>query len=139
MPSVAPLSKETPTSIKDFGIIKHISKSAFGSVFLAKKVTGDYFAIKVLKKVDIIAKNRGTNVKAEQMILMKQAESPFVAKLYFTFQSKENLYLVMEYLNSGNCAGLFKFLGSLPEKWTRNHIASLLVKSTLHQRRIVHR
>ncbi|KAF8759872.1 PAS domain [Rhizoctonia solani] len=87
--TVAP--RPTPSTIKDFEIIKPISKGAFGSVFLAKKkTTGDYFAIKVLKKADMIAKNQITNVKAERMILMKQSESPFVVKLYFTFQSKEN-------------------------------------------------
>ncbi|OJT13097.1 Serine/threonine-protein kinase cek1 [Trametes pubescens] len=141
LPSVAPLSRTTPTSIKDFEIIKPISKGAFGSVFLAKKkATGDYFAIKVLKKADMIAKNQITNVKAERMILMKQAESPFVAKLYFTFQSKENLYLVMEYLNGGDCAALIKSLGSLPEEWTRNYIAEVtLGLEYLHQRGIVHR
>ncbi|OBZ70089.1 Serine/threonine-protein kinase cek1 [Grifola frondosa] len=138
LPSVAPLSRTTPTSIKDFEIIKPISKGAFGSVFLAKKkVTGDYFAIKVLKKADMIAKNQITNVKAERMILMKQAESPFVAKLYFTFQSKENLYLVMEYLNGGDCAALIKSLGSLPEEWTRNYIAEVVLGlEYLHQRGI---
>ncbi|KAI0650328.1 hypothetical protein C8Q79DRAFT_901231 [Trametes meyenii] len=141
LPSVAPLSRTTPTSIKDFEIIKPISKGAFGSVFLAKKkVTGDYFAIKVLKKADMIAKNQITNVKAERMILMKQAESPFVAKLYFTFQSKENLYLVMEYLNGGDCAALIKSLGSLPEEWTQNYIAEVVLGlEYLHQRGIVHR
>jgi serine/threonine-protein kinase RIM15 len=141
IPSITPASRATPTSIKDFEIIKPISKGAFGSVFLAKKkVTGDYFAIKVLKKADMIAKNQITNVKAERMILMKQAESPFVAKLYFTFQSKENLYLVMEYLNGGDCAALIKSLGSLPEEWTRNYIAEVVLGlESLHQRGIVHR
>ncbi|KIP07024.1 hypothetical protein PHLGIDRAFT_106203 [Phlebiopsis gigantea 11061_1 CR5-6] len=141
IPSVAPLSRTTPTSIKDFEIIKPISKGAFGSVFLAKKkVTGDYFAIKVLKKADMIAKNQITNVKAERMILMKQSESPFVAKLYFTFQSKENLYLVMEYLNGGDCAALIKTLGSLPEEWSRNYIAEVVLGlESLHQLGIVHR
>jgi len=140
-PSAAPLSRSTPTSIKDFDIIKPISKGAFGSVFLAKKkVTGDYYAIKVLKKADMIAKNQITNVKAERMILMKQAESPFVAKLYFTFQSRENLYLVMEYLNGGDCAALIKSLGSLPEEWTRQYIAEVVLGlDYLHQRGIVHR
>ncbi|KAJ8523495.1 hypothetical protein ONZ45_g123 [Pleurotus djamor] len=140
-PSVAPLSRTTPTSIKDFDIIKPISKGAFGSVFLAKKkATGDYYAIKVLKKADMIAKNQITNVKAERMILMKQAESPFVAKLYFTFQSKDNLYLVMEYLNGGDCAALIKSLGSLPEEWTRNYVAEVVLGlEYLHQRGIVHR
>ncbi|KAK7060493.1 rim15, signal transduction response regulator [Paramarasmius palmivorus] len=140
-PSAAPLSRTTPTSIKDFDIIKPISKGAFGSVFLAKKkITGDYYAIKVLKKADMIAKNQITNVKAERMILMKQAESPFVAKLYFTFQSKDNLYLVMEYLNGGDCAALIKSLGSLPEEWTKNYIAEVVLGlEYLHQRGIVHR
>jgi len=139
--SAAPLPRTTPTSIKDFEIIKPISKGAFGSVFLAKKkVTGDYYAIKVLKKADMIAKNQITNVKAERMILMKQAESPYVAKLYFTFQSKDNLYLVMEYLNGGDCAALLKSLGSLPEEWTKNYIAEVVLGlEYLHQRGIVHR
>lgn len=139
--SSVPLSRTTPTSIKDFEIIKPISKGAFGSVFLArKKLTGDYFAIKVLKKADMIAKNQITNVKAERMILMQQAESPFVAKLYWTFQSKENLYLVMEYLNGGDCAALIKSLGSLPEEWTKNYIAEVVLGlEYLHERGVVHR
>ncbi|KDR83874.1 hypothetical protein GALMADRAFT_110858 [Galerina marginata CBS 339.88] len=139
--SSQPLSRTTPTSIKDFDIIKPISKGAFGSVFLSKKkATGDYYAIKVLKKADMIAKNQITNVKAERMILMKQAESPFVAKLYFTFQSKDNLYLVMEYLNGGDCAALIKSLGCLPEEWTKNYIAEVVLGlEYLHQRGVVHR
>jgi len=148
-PNIGPISPRQPTapiartttSIKDFDIIKPISKGAFGSVFLAKKkATGDYFAIKVLKKADMIAKNQITNVKAERMILMKQAESPFVAKLYFTFQSKDNLYLVMEYLNGGDCAALIKSLGCLPEEWTKNYIAEVVLGlEYLHQRGIIHR
>jgi len=140
-PSAGLLTRTTPTSIKDFEIIKPISKGAFGSVFLSKKkATGDYYAVKVLRKADMIAKNQITNVKAERMILMKQAESPFVAKLYFTFQSKENLYLVMEYLNGGDCAALIKSLGCLPEEWTKNYIAEVVLGlEYLHQRGVVHR
>jgi serine/threonine-protein kinase RIM15 len=139
--SMPPSSKTTPSSIKDFEIIKPISKGAFGSVFLAKKkVTGDYYAIKVLKKSDMIAKNQITNVKAERMILMKQGESPFVVKLLWTFQSRDNLYLVMEYLNGGDCAALIKAVGSLPEEWTRNYIAEVtLGLEYLHQRGVSHR
>ena len=140
IPSIAP-SRPAPSSIKDFDIIKPISKGAFGAVFLAKKkTTGDYFAIKVLKKADMISKNQITNVKAERMILMKQAESPFVVKLFFTFQSKDNLYLVMEYLNGGDCAALIKSLGSLPEEWTKAYVAEVtLGLEYLHERDVVHR
>lgn len=64
----APQTKHRAASIKDFEVIKPISKGAFGSVYLAKKkLTGDYYAIKVLRKSDMIAKNQVTNVKAERV------------------------------------------------------------------------
>lgn len=160
-PSVVPRSVPT---IKDYEIIKPISKGrrakemgrveaqkphihysipysgAFGSVFLAKKrLTGDYYAIKVLKKADMIAKNQVTNIKAERMILT-QIDSPFVVNLYFSFQSKEYLYLVMEYLSGGDCAALIKAMGSLDEHWAKQYIAEVtLGLEFLHSRGIVHR
>ena len=134
-------SRAVQTSIKDFEIIKPISKGAFGSVYLAKKKsTGDYYAIKVLKKADMVAKNQVTNVKAERAIMMWQGESDFVAKLYWTFSSKDYLYLVMEYLNGGDCASLIKVLGALPEDWTQKYIGEVvLCVQHLHSREIVHR
>lgn len=133
--------RPAPPSIKDFEIIKPISKGAFGSVYLSKKkTTGEYFAIKVLKKADMIAKNQTTNVKAERAIMMCQGESDFVAKLYWTFSSKDYLYLVMEYLNGGDCASLVKVLGGLSEDWAKQYIAEVVLGvENLHSRGIVHR
>ncbi|KAE8203032.1 hypothetical protein A4X06_0g2370 [Tilletia controversa] len=141
IPPSAPSSRPTASSIQDFEIIKPISKGAFGSVYLArKKTTGDYFAIKVLKKSDMIAKNQITNAKAERKILMDQTSSPFVVKLFFTFQSKQYLYLVMEYLPGGDCASLCKNLGSLPEEWARQYIAEVINGlEQLHEKGVVHR
>ncbi|KAJ9104359.1 hypothetical protein QFC19_004001 [Naganishia cerealis] len=140
LPLVAPARKQA-TSIKDFDIIKPISRGAFGSVYLAKKrTTGDYYAIKALKKKDMIAKNQITNVKAERTILMNQANSPYVAKLFWSFQSREYLYLVMEYLNGGDCAALIRTLGGLPEEWVRCYIAEVVLGlEYMHDRGIVHR
>ncbi|GKT40066.1 serine/threonine-protein kinase chk1 [Colletotrichum spaethianum] len=71
-----PQARPAPPSIKDFEIIKPISKGAFGSVYLSKKKsTGEYFAIKVLKKADMVAKNQVGNVKAERAIMMWQGQS----------------------------------------------------------------
>ncbi|KAF9193325.1 hypothetical protein BGZ51_003599 [Haplosporangium sp. Z 767] len=140
-PQPTPLTRPTPPSIKDFDFIKPISKGAFGSVFLAKKrATGDYYAIKVLKKSDMVAKNQVTNVKAERMILMNQTDSPFVVNLYFSFQSKEYLYLVMEYLNGGDCMALIKAISRLPEDWARNYLAEVVLGlEYLHNAGVVHR
>ncbi|KAI9892630.1 MAG: rim15, signal transduction response regulator [Vezdaea aestivalis] len=136
-----PQARAVQTSIKDFDIIKPISKGAFGSVYLSKKKsTGDYYAIKVLKKADMVSKNQVTNVKAERAIMMWQGQSDFVAKLYWTFSSKDNLYLVMEYLNGGDCASLIKVLGGLPEDWARKYLAEVVLGvEHLHDRGIVHR
>jgi len=134
-------NRAVPPSIKDFEIIKPISKGAFGSVYLSKKKsTGDYFAIKVLKKADMIAKNQVTNVRAERAIMMVQGESDFVAKLFWTFASKDYLYLVMEYLNGGDCAALIKVLGGLPEEWAKKYMAEVVLGlEHLHSRGIIHR
>ncbi|KAI1005424.1 Serine/threonine-protein kinase [Podosphaera aphanis] len=136
-----PQARAVPPSIKDFEIIKPISKGAFGSVYLAKKKsTGDYYAIKVLKKADMVAKNQVTNVKAERAIMMWQGESDFVAKLYWTFSSKDYLYLVMEYLNGGDCASLIKVLGGLTEDWAKKYLGEVILGvKHLHNRGIVHR
>jgi len=140
-PTTQPQPRAVPPSIKDFEIIKPISKGAFGSVYLAKKKsTGEYYAIKVLKKADMVAKNQVTNVKAERAIMMWQGESDFVAKLYWTFSSKDYLYLVMEYLNGGDCASLIKVLGALPEDWAKKYLAEVVLGvEHLHSRGIVHR
>ncbi|KAF2754289.1 putative response regulator receiver RIM15p [Pseudovirgaria hyperparasitica] len=141
VPTSNPQPRAVAPSIRDFEIIKPISKGAFGSVYLAKKKsTGDYFAIKVLKKNDMVAKNQVTNVKAERAIMMWQGESDFVAKLYWTFSSKDFLYLVMEYLNGGDCASLIKVLGALPEDWAKKYLAEVVMGvEHLHSRNIVHR
>jgi serine/threonine-protein kinase RIM15 len=136
-----PQARSNQPSIKDFEIIKPISKGAFGSVYLSKKKsTGEYFAIKVLKKADMVAKNQVGNVKAERAIMMWQGQSDFVAKLYWTFSSKDYLYLVMEYLNGGDCASLIKVLGGLPEDWVKKYLAEVILGvEHLHERDIIHR
>ncbi|KAL9089565.1 MAG: hypothetical protein Q9159_002443 [Coniocarpon cinnabarinum] len=136
-----PPQRAAPPSIKDFEIIKPISKGAFGSVYLAKKKsTGDYYAIKALKKADMVSKNQVANVKAERAIMMWQGESDFVAKLYWTFPSKDYIFLVMEYLNGGDCASLLRALGSLPEEWAKRYLAEVVLGvEHLHSREIVHR
>ncbi|KAJ2364000.1 rim15, signal transduction response regulator, partial [Coemansia sp. RSA 2607] len=133
----------TPTmpSIHDFSILKPISKGAYGSVFLAKKrTTGEYYAIKILKKADMIAKNQISNVKAERAIMMAQTGSPFVVRLLYTFQTRSSLYLVMEYLNGGDCASLLKSIGPLPLDWARQYLAEVVLGiEDLHGRNVVHR
>jgi hypothetical protein len=67
-------------TIDDYEIIKPISRGAFGRVYLAKKkATGDLFAIKVMRKADLIRKNMVQSVKNERNILA-MANNPFVVR-----------------------------------------------------------
>ncbi|XP_057819606.2 probable serine/threonine protein kinase IRE4 isoform X2 [Cryptomeria japonica] len=120
-----PAHKER-TSIHDFEIIKPISKGAFGKVFLARKrATGDLFAIKVLRKVDMIRKNAVENILAERNILIT-VRNPFVVRFFYSFTCRDNLYLVMEYLNGGDLYSLLRNVGCLDEDVVRIYIAELL-------------
>eukprot|EP00899_Mesostigma_viride_P016090 jgi/Mesvir1/24482/Mv21839-RA.1 len=117
------------TTIADFEIIKPISRGAFGRVFLARKrTTGDLFAIKVLKKADMIRKNAVDSVNAERHALSAMpAHNPYVVNFYYSFTSKENLYIVMEYVNGGDCYSLLHGMGCLDEDIARIYIAETVL------------
>ncbi|KAI3455129.1 hypothetical protein Pfo_011792 [Paulownia fortunei] len=133
-------SSKDRTSIDDFEIIKPISRGAFGRVFMAKKrTTGDLFAIKVLKKADMIRKNAVESILAERDILIS-VRNPFVVRFFYSFTCRENLYLVMEYLNGGDLYSLLRNLGCLDEDVARVYIAEVvLALEYLHSLRVVHR
>lgn len=127
-------------SIEDFEIMKPISRGAFGRVFLGRKrTTGDLFAIKVLRKADMLRKNAVESVQAERNILVT-AQSPFVVRFFYSFSNRNNLYLVMEYLNGGDLFSLLRHLGCLEEGMARGYIAELvLALDYLHTLGVVHR
>ncbi|XP_057250240.1 probable serine/threonine protein kinase IREH1 isoform X3 [Beta vulgaris subsp. vulgaris] len=133
-------SAKDRTSIDDFEIIKPISRGAFGRVFLAKKrTTGDLFAIKVLKKADMIRKNAVESILAERNILIS-VRNPFVVRFFYSFTCRENLYLVMEYLNGGDLYSLLRSLGCLDEGVARVYLAEVvLALEYLHSLHVVHR
>lgn len=128
------------TSIEDFEIIKPISRGAFGRVFLARKrTTGDLFAIKVLRKADMIRKNAVESILAERDILIS-ACNPFVVRFFYSFTCRENLYLVMEYLIGGDLYSLLRNVGCLDEHISRIYIAEVvLALEYLHSLGVVHR
>ncbi|KAI8828722.1 hypothetical protein BJ741DRAFT_414238 [Chytriomyces cf. hyalinus JEL632] len=127
-------------SIHDFEIIKPISRGAFGKVYLAKKsATQDLFAIKILKKDDMIRKNMMSQVRAEHKALTL-SRNPFVVKLFYAFQSKEYLYLVMEYLIGGDLSTLLSAFGTFDLTMTRMYTAEVvLALEYLHANGITHR
>nr|XP_035972018.1 serine/threonine-protein kinase greatwall-like [Halichoerus grypus] len=81
-----------PPSIEEFTIVKPISRGAFGKVYLGQKGSRLY-AVKVVKKADMINKNMTHQVQAERDALAL-SKSPFIVHLYYSLQSANNVYLV---------------------------------------------
>jgi hypothetical protein len=58
------------------------------------------------------------NARTERLIL-SSLDSPWVVRLFFSFQTDDCLYLVLEYLNGGDCASLLRNIGCLDEAWAK--------------------
>ncbi|GKB11916.1 probable serine/threonine protein kinase IREH1 isoform X1 [Tanacetum coccineum] len=102
-------------------------------------VTKKYLTCFVLKKADMIRKNAVESILAERDILIS-VRNPFVVRFFYSFTCRENLYLVMEYLNGGDLYSLLRNLGCLDEDVARVYIAEVvLALEYLHSLRVVHR
>lgn len=96
--------------LDSFRMIKVIGKGSFGKVFLVReKQTNEMFALKVLKKDNIIKRNQVEHTKTERSVL-GYVKHPFIVGLNMAFQSANKLYFVLDY-----CAGgeLFFHLGKV--------------------------
>lgn len=72
--------------LKDFTLVKVIGKGAFGEVRIVRdKHNKKPYAMKTMRKKDMVAKNQVTHVQAERD-LMAAADNPWLVKLHYSFQ-----------------------------------------------------
>ncbi|XP_066243657.1 serine/threonine-protein kinase greatwall isoform X3 [Saccopteryx leptura] len=132
------ISVPRPPSIEEFTIVKPISRGAFGKVYLGQK-GGKLYAVKVVRKADLINKNMTHQVQAERDA-MALSKSPFIVHLYYSLQSANNVYLVMEYLIGGDVKSLLHVYGYFDEKMAVKYISEVaLALDYLHRHGIIHR
>ncbi|KAK8726149.1 hypothetical protein OTU49_010393 [Cherax quadricarinatus] len=134
------MEKKMP-EIEDFQFLKPISRGAFGKVFLGCKKDNltRLYAIKVVKKSDIVHKNMVEQVITERDALAR-TKSPYCVQLYYSLQTTSNVYLVMEYLIGGDLKSLLTIYGYFDEPMATFYAAELaLALDYLHSHGIVHR
>ncbi|XP_007236577.3 serine/threonine-protein kinase Sgk2b [Astyanax mexicanus] len=89
-------------SAADFDYLKVIGTGSFGKVLLAKhRDNNRYYAVKVLQKHIVFRKKAEEHIMCERSVLLKTVNHPFLVRLHFSFQTKERLYLVMDYAGGG--------------------------------------
>jgi len=132
--------KRSRLGADDFEALKVIGKGAFGEVRLVQKSdTGHIYAMKVLRKVDMVEKEQVAHVRAERDILV-EADHQWVVKMFFSFQDPVNLYLVMEFLPGGDLMTLLMKKDTLSEEEAQFYIAeTVLAIDYIHSLGFIHR
>nr|XP_055100451.1 serine/threonine-protein kinase N2-like [Symphalangus syndactylus]XP_055100452.1 serine/threonine-protein kinase N2-like [Symphalangus syndactylus] len=92
-------------NLQDFRCCAVLGRGRFGKVLLAEyKHTNEMFAIKALKKGDIVARHQVDILMCEKRIFetVNSVRHPFLTNLFACFQTKEHVCFVMEYAAGGD-------------------------------------
>uniref|UniRef100_A0A671PF85 protein kinase C n=1 Tax=Sinocyclocheilus anshuiensis TaxID=1608454 RepID=A0A671PF85_9TELE len=95
----------TPSFLSDFQMIAVLGRGHFGKVLLSEyKRSGKVYAIKALKKGDIVARDEVESLMCEKRIFetVNSARHPFLVNLFACFQTPEHVCFVMEYTAGGD-------------------------------------
>ncbi|KAK1284203.1 Serine/threonine-protein kinase AtPK1/AtPK6 [Acorus calamus] len=126
--------------VEDFDLLTMIGKGAFGEVRVCReKTTGHVYAMKKLKKSEMLRRGQVEHVKAERNLLA-EVDSNCIVKLYCSFQDEEFLYLIMEYLPGGDMMTLLMRKDTLTEDEARFYVAeTVLAIASIHKHNYIHR
>ena len=93
---------------------------------MQKKNNQQYYAMKVLSKARIMGQNLVRYAKTERNVL-SYTRHPFIVNLNFAFQSKEKLFLILDYCPGGDLARLLQKERRFTEERARLYIAQILL------------
>lgn len=126
--------------LDDFELLKVLGRGSFGKVMQVKKKSdGKVYAMKILKKRAIIARNQVEHTNAERKIL-QALQHPFLMTLRYAFQSREKLYFVLDYFTGGELFFHLKNQRRFSEEVARIYTGEIaLALGHLHSLRVIYR
>ncbi|XP_054738551.1 serine/threonine-protein kinase N isoform X6 [Anastrepha obliqua] len=92
-------------AIENFRLLSVLGRGHFGKVILSQlRSSNQYYAIKALKKGDIIARDEVESLLSEKRIfeVANAMRHPFLVNLYACFQTDQHVCFVMEYAAGGD-------------------------------------
>ncbi|KAL7735206.1 hypothetical protein ACLKA6_016123 [Drosophila palustris] len=103
--SAAPPPNAGLLSLDNFRLLSVLGRGHFGKVILSQlRSNNQYYAIKALKKGDIIARDEVESLLSEKRIfeVANAMRHPFLVNLYSCFQTEQHVCFVMEYAAGGD-------------------------------------
>jgi serine/threonine protein kinase len=95
-------------ALSDFNIQRTLGTGSFGRVHLVQsKHNQRFYAIKVLKKAQVVKMKQVEHTNDERRMLSK-VKHPFLITLWGTFQDSKNLYMVMDFVEGGELFSLLR-------------------------------
>jgi len=126
--------------LEDFELLDTLGTGSFGRVRLVMfKEDQKYYALKILKKSEVIYLKQVEHVKTEKHIL-ERISHPFIVNLFGAFKDPKNLYLMMEYIIGGEFFSHLRKAGRFPNDTSKFYAAEItLVFAYLHDLSILYR
>jgi serum/glucocorticoid-regulated kinase 2 len=127
-------------SVEDFNPLKVLGRGAFGKVMLVeKKDTKEIFAMKSLRKEELIDKDQVEHTKTEKRIL-ETINHPFLVNLEYVFQTPEKVFFVMQFMRGGELFQHLKNDQIFPEPRSKFYVAIVaMALGHLHSKDIIYR
>lgn len=127
-------------ALKDFQIMRTLGTGSFGRVHLVRLVhNGRYYAIKVLKKAQVVKMKQVEHTNDERKML-KLIDHPFIIRMWGTFQDSKNLFIVMDYVEGGELFSLLRKSKRFPSPVAKFYSAEVvLALDYLHLHNIIYR
>ncbi|ELP88110.1 protein kinase, putative [Entamoeba invadens IP1] len=124
----------------DFELLQVIGRGSFGKVMLVrKKDDRKIYAMKVLRKDVVKKRNQVDHTKSEKEVLTK-IHHPFIVQLHYAFQTKEKLYMIMDFANGGELFHHLKNEQRFDEPRAKFYAAEIgLVLHYIHSQGIIYR
>lgn len=95
-------------SLTDFALQRTLGTGSFGRVHLVQSNHNQrYYAIKVLKKQQVVKMKQVEHTNDERRMLQK-CKHAFLVTLWGTFQDSKNLYMVMDFVEGGELFSLLR-------------------------------
>ncbi|OBZ86373.1 cAMP-dependent protein kinase type 1 [Choanephora cucurbitarum] len=133
-------STDVNVNMNDFELIRTLGTGSFGRVHLAKhKTNRNYYAIKALRKTDIVKLKQIEHTKNERKIL-STVKHPMMVNLWRTFQDDAHLFMIMDYVPGGELFSILRKSTRFDEAVAQFYAAEvLLIIAYLHSKDIVYR